>query len=238
MTTTDQPSSLSLRALQFCRFMIFKSIRGGMPGFGQHRGPEVDEYLAAVGAEAPEDRSSAGVSWDWAGLFFAHKQAERAGEASNCPKVVSVLEAAELAPDACKLPRPRQGAVGILRQPDGTGRAVQCEVAFPDGSVATVEACSTGEESHAGDAWSRVLWNPADGKRGTVLCWLDFGIQAPPVATKPAPSSDGPPPPTSGVEPPPPDAVPETTPPVEASPAPEPEPAPTDAPAAPEPSTP
>ena len=182
--TNDQPSALCLRALQFARFMIFKGIRGGMPGWGRCRGIEVDAYLRSVDVPLPPTPSVEGASWDYAGLFFAHQESERPGEVSSCPRTASALEAAELAPGWCKLPGPRQGAVGILRQPDGTGRAVQCEVAFPDGSVATVEGDGIGEESHAGDAWARATWNPADGKRGTVLGWFDFGIQAPPAQVK------------------------------------------------------
>jgi len=188
--TNDQPSALCLRALQFARFMIFKGIRGGMPGWGRCRGTEVDAYLRSVDVALPPTPSVEGAPWDWAGLFFAHQESERPGEVSNCPKTASALEAAELAPEWCKLPGPRQGAVGVLKQPDGTGRAVQCEVAFPDGSVATVEGDGIGEESHAGDAWARATWNPADGKRGTVLGWFDFGIQAPPSTVKPAPEPE------------------------------------------------
>lgn len=196
MPDTGTPSPLSIRALDLARVAIQKGVRGGLPGWGRFRGELVDGYQKAVGLELSANRAHEGQPWCIAAQYANHKQAERPGEVSQCPRTASTLHAAAEAPAHCKLAGPRPGAVGILEHADGIhGHAVQCEVAFADGSVRTVEGDTSPDGSSRGDSWGRHTWNPADGKRGKLLCWLDFGIQPPPEPSEPvAPESDPAPP--------------------------------------------
>lgn len=194
MDDTGTPSPLSIRALDRARVAIQKGIRGGLPGWGRFRGPEVDGYLTAVGLQPPANRAHEGSPWCIAAQYANHKASEVSGEVSRCPRTASTLHAAAQAPEHCKLPGPRPGAVGILEHADGVhGHAVQCEIAHTDGSVVTVEGDTNGDGSSTGDAWGRHAWNPADGKRGRVLGWWDLGLQPPLTATAPTDSVESPP---------------------------------------------
>jgi hypothetical protein len=171
------PSPLSLRALQVARYAVFRDLRGGLPGWGRFRSPEIDDYMRSIGLTPHANRALEGWPWCIAAQHAIHESVQTEEERSACPKTASTMTAAKDAPAACKLSGPRPGAVFILEHSDGIhGHAGIVEVAYPDGSITSCEGDTNPAGSRTGDQWGRHTWNPADGKRGKILAWFDFGL--------------------------------------------------------------
>lgn len=180
MADTHDSSPLSLRALQIARYAEHRGIRGGLPGWGKFRGPDVDGYQREVGLALSENIADEGHPWCASAQYAIHKQAEGSGQASECPRTGSALHLAAAAPAHCKLEAPRPGAVFVLEHADHVhGHCGIVETAWPDGSVTSVEGDTSGAGSSTGDSWGRHTWNPADGRRGKLAGWFDFGVQGP-----------------------------------------------------------
>lgn len=148
-------------------------VHGGQPR--RFDGPEVRVYLASVKVFSP-------APWCAADTYYVHAMEETPAEPSHCPRTASALHMAAQAPAYCKLDGPQPGAVGILKHADGIhGHVVICETVGPlPGQVGTVEADTNAAGSSTGDAVGRhPCWEPADGARGVLLGWWDFGRQPP-----------------------------------------------------------
>lgn len=176
----SEPSPLSLRALAIGQAAVAAGVRGGVSPFARFRGLQVDEYQRSVGLPLAPNPTVQGFPWCSAAQYFNHAEAGTATEQSHYPRTASALHVAEQAPDYCKLAGPQPGAVGVLKHKDGIhGHIVQCETVNDDGTVTTCEGDTDENMSGTGDRWCRHTWNPADGTRGELILWADFGLQPP-----------------------------------------------------------
>ena len=158
-----------MAALQEAKFCLADGVKGGDP----HRfmGPEVNEYLAAVGL---------GPGFPWCAAFVYHlfRVASTQLEVANpCPKTGSAVHLWTNADDAFKTQLPAPGDIFVVMHHDGVhGHCGIVESASPAGDlITTIEGDTNAEGSSTGDAVGRhVEWMPKDGSRGTLLGYLAF----------------------------------------------------------------
>lgn len=134
-------------------------------------GVRVDEYLASVGLPS-------GYPWCAAFIHWAAGKARPAGFVNPCPRTAGALKLWELSHPDCKRFQPAPGRVFVLDKGHGLGHVGIVEhVSTEDGSVTSIEGNSNREGSREGDSVVRHTWHPSDGKRGTLLGYVDLGCK-------------------------------------------------------------
>jgi hypothetical protein len=170
-------SALGLAALAVAQADLAAGVRGGQPG--RFQSPEVAARLAAVYVASPEPWCAAEV----AHCFDVAREAQdvarpQPGVTVNaCPRTASALHIWKNAPVECRRPMPFPGAVFVVVHADGIhGHCGIVESCSPDGqTITTIEGDTNAAGSSAGDAMGRHLWRPADGARGRLVGYLEFG---------------------------------------------------------------
>ena len=169
-------SALGLAALVVAQGDLAAGVHGGGPGRGRFESPEVAARLAAVGIKYPAPWCAAeGVP-----LGFEMARAPQSLEPATPAYRRRVSHLWELAttrpPFAAVAVLPAPGDVFVLVHSDGIhGHTGIVESASPDGkTITTIEGDTNAEGSSTGDAMGRP-WTPADGKRGKLLGYLEFG---------------------------------------------------------------
>jgi hypothetical protein len=167
-------SALGLAALAVAQADLDAGVRGGGPGFGRFDSPEVAARLAAVGIKYP-------APWCAAEVFHCFEVARGEQALNPCPRTAGAFHLWELAttrpPFAAVAKLPAPGDVFVLVHSDGIhGHTGIVESASPDGkTITTVEGDTSPDGQHNGDQMGRHTWKPADGKRGKLLGYLEFG---------------------------------------------------------------
>jgi len=160
--------SISLDALAIAQKELAAGVRGGNPV--RFASPRIMEYLHSVGIASPAPWCAAAVHW----CFMM--AAEDAGLPNPCPRTGGALRMWELSPLKARTQLPAPGDVFVLDKGKGHGHVGFVLTASPDGrTLTTVEPDTNSAGSTTGDAWGTHLWAPADGMRGKLVGFLDFG---------------------------------------------------------------
>ena len=93
-----------------------------------------------------------------------------------CPRTAGALHLYELAPVECRKPLPAPGDVFVVAHGGGKGHCGIILSCSPDGqTITTIEGDTSADGSRTGDAVGMHTWAPADGARGNLLGYLEFG---------------------------------------------------------------
>ena len=177
--------SISLAALEIAVAFIGVHEEGG-----QNRGPEVDQFLAAVGLDP-------GNSWCAAFLYFCFRQAIQRRPVNlapgadyfpppnPCPRTGSVLRLWKLSDVAWRDSNPAPGAVYILDHGKGLGHAGIVETADSTGVLTEISGNTNATGSRNGDSVWRHNGPPEVSHGGTLLgfIYLDRAMIAPPAVS-------------------------------------------------------
>lgn len=162
-------SEFTERALDFARGELAAGVHGGQPS--RFRGPEIDEYFAAVGLDP-------GHPWCAAAIYFGCDQsAEDLGLLDPCPRTAGALHMLELVALAYRvadLSLVGEGCLFFLDKGGGRGHCGWIEEVRAGGLWQTLEGDTNAAGSSRGDAWGRHVWNPLDGTRGRLAGVVDF----------------------------------------------------------------
>jgi hypothetical protein len=165
------PSTLSETALSIAISQLGVHEQGG-----QNRGPEVDQYLAAVGL-AP------GYSWCAAFVFFCFKQAaDQLGLVNPCPKTAGAVRMWTLTEPICRATEPSAGAIYVLDHGGGKGHAGIVEQVGGDGTMIEISGNTNAAGSREGNAVARHTGeSPEEIHGGHLLGYLllDLAAQGP-----------------------------------------------------------
>lgn len=170
-------TSLPLVALDIARGEWIAGVRGGAPPFAKYRGTRVDEYQRAVGLPVPPNPTVPGFFWCAAAVYWTLARASEALSIPNpCPKTAGALRLWQFAPHACQTASAHAGCVFVLDRGGGRGHVGFVQSVANGGVLTTIEPDTANHElSATGDAWGRHDWDPAEGKRGALVGYLDFG---------------------------------------------------------------
>lgn len=135
-------------------------------------GPHINAWLALV--DQPP-----GKSWCAAFLYamFLAETLERgmAPEACPFPRSAGALNVLRRAPTSrCRM-YPGRGLVYVLDHGEGLGHVGIIEAVRGE-LVTDISGNTNGEGGRQGDQVARHDWRPADGKRGTLVGYLDFDV--------------------------------------------------------------
>lgn len=157
-------SALGLAALAVAQANLAANVRGGQPG--RFQSPEVAARLAEVDIDYP-------APWCAAEVFHCFALA---GGATKLPRTASALRLWEGSLDECRRTMPAPGDVFVVDHGHGRGHCGIVESVSPDGqTITTIEGDTDAAGSSTGDAMGRHTWRPADGTRGKLLGYLEFG---------------------------------------------------------------
>lgn len=171
-------SALADKALELARAEIAAGVCGHqLPMWGRFRGLRVDEYQRGVGLPLAPNPQLQGFPWCAAAVHYLYECAAKALEVPNpCPRTGGALKMWELSPEACRTQQAAPGCVFVLDRGEGKGHVGFVESVADDGSLTTLEPDTANRAlSASGDAWGRHKWNPADGTRGRLVGYLQFG---------------------------------------------------------------
>lgn len=184
-------SALGRAALAVARAELARGVRGGLPGWGRFRSPDIDAYMALVGLKPHEDREQEGWPWCAAAVHACFNAAitDAAYTAdpmqsyvpdNPCPRTGGALHLWELAttrvPYASIAALPAPGDVFVLDHGKGRGHVGFVASVSPDGqSITSVEPDTNAAGSTTGDAWGERFWRPSDGARGVLVGYLELG---------------------------------------------------------------
>lgn len=177
-------SALSLAVLAVAQAELARGVRGGLPGWGRFRSPDIDAYMTLVGLKPHEDPMQEGWPWCAAAVhaMFA-KACSWDGDAigppldNPCPRTAGALHLWELAPLKARTQLPAPGDVFVLDHGKGRGHVGFVATVSPDGkTIGSVEPDSNPAGSRIGDQWAEhPLWQPTDGARGRLVGYLELG---------------------------------------------------------------
>lgn len=137
---------------------------------GPNSGPEVNEYLAAVGHDP-------GDSWCAAFVYWCFARASEALELLNpCPRTAGVLRMFERSPERARTQVPNRGAIITMDHGKGKGHTGLVEEVHGGGLITTIEGNTNRAGSRQGNAVARHTWRPGDGARGTLVGYIDFSL--------------------------------------------------------------
>lgn len=177
-------SALGRAALAVAQAELARGVRGGLPGWGRFRSPDIDAYMALVGLKPHEDPMQEGWPWCAAGVHWCFLVASNPsrtdaplGENNPCPRTAGALHLWELAPLKARTQLPAPGDIFVLDHGKGRGHVGFVATVSPDGrTIGSVEPDTNAEGSRTGDAWGeRPMWQPADGARGRLVGYLELG---------------------------------------------------------------
>lgn len=181
-------SAISLAALAVAQAELARGVRGGLPGWGRFRSPDIDAYVARVGLKPHEDPAQEGWPWCAAAVHWCFEQVARtAAQAARptattfgyfdpCPSTAGALHLWELAPLKARTQLPAPGDVFVLDHSKGRGHVGFVAGVSPDGqSITSVEPDTNAAGSTTGDAWGERFWRPSDGARGRLVGYLELG---------------------------------------------------------------
>jgi len=143
---------------------------------GNNRGPEVDQYLAAVGL-AP------GYSWCASFVHWCFKQAAaQLGLVNPCPKTAGAVRMWTLTEPICRRVLPVSGAIYVLDHGAGKGHAGIVEQVGGDGTLIEISGNTNAAGSREGNAVARHTGASPDKIHGGRLLGyllLDLAAQGP-----------------------------------------------------------
>jgi hypothetical protein len=141
---------------------------------GNNTGPEVDQYLAAVGLDP-------GYPWCAAFLFYCFRQAAGQLELVNpVPKTASTQRLWTLSEPITRDSNPQPGYVYVLRHSPTTGHAGIIESVGADGTIVEISGNTNATGSREGDCVFRHTGQPEVTHGGELLGYLNFDAAAQP----------------------------------------------------------
>lgn len=165
----------SMPSLQETAVAIAVSQLGVHEQGGNNRGPEVDQYLAAVGLDP-------GFSWCAAWVFWVFRQAaQQLGLVNPCPRTAGAVRLWTLTEPICRDLVPAPGAIYVLDHGGGKGHAGIIESIDDEGTITECSGNTNAAGSREGNAVARHTGAPATVHGGTLLGYLllDKAAQAP-----------------------------------------------------------
>lgn len=168
-------SALGLIALAVAQAELTRGVRGGLPGWGRFRSPDIDAYMALVGLKPHADREQEG--WPWCAAAVHACFAKAAGDQPNpCPRTAGAIHLWDTSPVAARAQLPAPGDVFVLDKEKGRGHVGFVATVSPDGqTISSCEPDTNASGSTTGDAWGERFWRPRDGARGVLKGYLELG---------------------------------------------------------------
>lgn len=177
----SEVSALGLAALAVAQAELARGVRGGLPGWGRFRSPDIDAYMVLVGLKPHAGQTQEGWPWCAAAVHWCFEQAiadlDPPGDLPNrCPRTAGAIHLWDTSPVAVRTQLPAPGDVFVLDKGKGRGHVGFVLSASPDGqSITSVEPDTNASGSTTGDSWGEHFWKPSDGARGRLLGYLDLG---------------------------------------------------------------
>ena len=178
-------SALSLAALAVAQSELARGVRGGLPGWGRFRSPDIDAYMTLVGFTPHADPMQEGWPWCAAAVFACFASASQTPPAdptqtyvpdNPCPRTAGALHLWDLSPLSARTQLPAPGDVFVIDKGKGRGHVGFVATVSPDGqTITSVEPDTNAAGSTTGDAWGEHFWKPSDGARGRLVGYLNFG---------------------------------------------------------------
>ena len=144
---------------------------------GNNTGPEVDQYLAAVGLDP-------GYAWCAAFLYWCFRKAtSQVGLAmiNPFPRTASSQKVWTFAEPLCRMDAPAEGCVYVLQHTPATGHVGIVESIGEDGVICEISGNTFAESGgREGNTVARHYGDPAVTHGGRILGWLDFDLAAQP----------------------------------------------------------
>lgn len=182
-------SVLSLAALEVAKLELERGVRGGLPGWGRFRSPDIDAYMTLVGLTPHADHMQEGWPWCGAGVFACFARALREAvegldgtdtppsvPVNPCPRTAGALHMWDLSPLTARTQLPAPGDVFVLDKGKGRGHVGFVLNVSPDGqTITSVEPDTNASGSTTGDAWGERFWKPREGGRGRLVGYLNLG---------------------------------------------------------------
>lgn len=162
-------SALSLAALAVARGELAAGVKGGNPV--RFVSPRIGEYRMAMGRDPHKAEP-----WCAEAVYWCFVQATPKGSPNPCPKTPGALHMWDLSPLACRTQLAAPGDVFVLDRGKGHGHVGFVASVSPDGrTIVSIEPDTNAAGSTTGDAWGERFWHPADGVRGRLVGYLNFG---------------------------------------------------------------
>lgn len=163
-------SSLSLTALTIAQGQLGVKEQGG-----NNRGPEVDQYLAAVGLDP-------GYPWCCAFLFWCFREAaKRLSLVNPLPRTASALRLWTLTEPICRDSNPKPGYIYVLQHSPTTGHVGIIESVAADGTIVEVSGNTSSTGSREGDSvWQHTGQPEVTHGPATLLGYLNMDAAAQP----------------------------------------------------------
>ncbi len=159
----NRPKSRDQRVIDAC----IKEM-GVKEDAGEQNHGACEKYLAAVGLEP-------GNPWCAAFVYWVFDQLRGNGDDNPCPKTGGALKIFEEAPAQARVTVPHPGCVFVVDHGKGKGHCGFVEDYFEaTGEIQSIEGNTNQAGSREGNSVARHKWNPAAGKRGKLVGYLDL----------------------------------------------------------------